>query len=193
MTDVVTVLKNLILSFCKDASKAEEINNSNDYKRVKSWVKRTYSLYRIFTIISILLTPIVYALISAVSLEMGGFPFIIYLLIPFYCVLVGFGFATIIIYFKKISKTVVNAGKLGFNTGEKFETTHVNVTHEYGNTYSVSSYTENKGCLFAFIFAFAAYMIWGAFCLYVGPFLTFKKLRESKRKLAAYSEKTYTQ
>ncbi len=174
--------------FFKDASRAESINTSEDFMRVKKWIRKICILYGVFSVIAIALIPFLYAFVSSdnVSPDMPDF---VYLLVPLYSFLVCFGYATMIIYFPKIFKSILNSAKNGYNVGKNIETTHVQLTHEYANTYRVSSYTQNKGCLFAFINGIVTFVIWQFFCVYIGPFLTFKKIYESKKNIEAYSEK----
>lgn len=76
--------------------------------------------------------------------------------------------------------------KYGYQIGETVKTTKVDVSHEFGNTYKVSSHTEEKGLLFACI-AMAGIMIaWAGYCIYKGTFLTFKKIKNTKLKLEEY-------
>ena len=90
-----------------------------------------------------------------------------------------------ILYLPKIVKSVFKFGKAGYDIGKNFETKNVTVS-QYGNTVTVSSYTENEGCLWAFILGALRFLLWGIFCVYVGPILTLKKYLESIRNLKRY-------
>lgn len=89
-------------------------------------------------------------------------------------------------YLTKIAKGVISSGKSGYGVGEKIETTHIQVTHEFANNYRVTAYKENKGCLFAVIAGVAKLMVWLFFCVYVGPFITFKRIFKSVKNLKSY-------
>ena len=129
-----------------------------------------------------MLIPLVYLFLPAFDIP----PFLGYILIPPYVLLTSWGYATLITYFPDIIKSVFKAGKTGFEAGEKIETTHIRVTYEYGNNYKVSSTTENKGCLFGFLGVTIQFIIWAFFCVYIGPFLTFKKIIGSRKNLKQY-------
>lgn len=110
-----------------------------------------------------------------------------YVLIFAVTLLTMWGFATMGLYFRMVFRSVYNAGKAGYKQGEQIQTTHVNVRHTYGDNYEVSSYTEDQGCLFAIFGGMFKFFIWAVFCVYIGPFLTFKKIRLSKANLNAYN------
>ncbi len=181
-------IKAFIKKFLKDGSTAEPIHDRSDYRRVKKWVKKVRRLYIVFPILEILM--LLLTLPFAKDLEMPLFGYVI--LLPM-SVLTGWGYATLILYLPQVIKTVIRTGSMGFKVGENMETTHVNVTHEYGDTYKISSHTENKGCQFAFIAGILTFMIWVVFCVYIGPFITIKKIRDSLDNLKNYhTNETHT-
>ena len=175
-------IKALIKNFFDSCSTAEPINDLGDYYRVKRWVQKIKKLYFVFTVLSVIF--IFFACAMALeSKEENAFLFVVTSPLM---ILSGWGYATLIMYFPQVIKDVISWGSQGYKMGEQFETTHVQVTHEYGNRYRVSSHTENKGCLFAVIAGIARFMVWAFFCVYIGPFLTFKKLRRSIQNLNNY-------
>ena len=101
------------------------------------------------------------------------------------------GVATIILNFREIFdiKKMIETGKIGYTVGKEFKETHINVTHEFGNQYKVTSHTENKGCLFAFVAVFIRFLAWMYFSVIIGAFLTLKKLIQSLRNIKEYKEK----
>ena len=184
MNYLVEAVKMWVRKFFRIYSVPEPIEDSNDYNRVKAWIKKVIILYSVFTGLSIFFMIIGFSIFSAIDL-----PGIIYMLLPILVILTAWGYASIILYAKDIFKSVAKAGKAGYKVGEQIETTYVDVTHEYGKTYRVSSHTENKGCLFAMISAGAKFFFWGFFCVYIGPVLTFKKVWYSVKNIKAYEAK----
>ena len=89
------------------------------------------------------------------------------------------GVATFILNAREIFniKKMVELGQIGYTIGKEIKETHVKVTHEFGNQYKVTSHTENKGCLFAFVAVFIRFIGWMYFSVIVGAVLTLKKLR----------------
>ena len=163
-------------------STPQEIKTARDYRYVKKWVKKISILYTVFTIAALLEIPLVCLLLPLFEI-----PKILgYILITPYLLLTNWGYATLITYLPEIIKSTFKAGKAGYEVGEQFETTHIQITHEYGNTYRVSSSTENKGCLFGYLAVMIQFLIWAFFCVYIGPFLTFKKITKSKENLKQY-------
>ena len=181
MDTFVILIKNFFKNLFIRYSTPQEINTAQDYACVKKWVKKISTLYIIFTVLTLVELPIF------LSLPFADLPQAFnYIIMPPCLLLTNWGYATLITYFPDITKGVFKAGKAGFEIGENFETTYVSVTHDYGNRYSVSSTTENKGCLFGFLAGMIQFMAWAVFCVYIGPFLTFKKLKRSKENLAQY-------
>ena len=178
-------LKYFIKSFISASSTSEEVSDSADYSRVKKWVIKVCVLYAIFSTIAIIAISVVYT-----YPELFPFPMdFLSLLYPVFIFLTCWGYATLIIYLPQVVKSIAKFGKAGYKVGEQIETKHIRVTHEFGNNYTVSSYTENKGCLFSFITGFATFFVWAFFCIYIGPFLTVKKLFGSIKRLSKYKTK----
>ena len=184
MNGFMKIIKVWLKNFFDSCSTADPINDLSDYYRVKSWILKVKILYSFFSVVAVI------AILFVLSKPelFADLPFYMYLVAPALMLLTGWGYATLIMYLPKIIKDVVSWGSTGYNVGEKFETTHVRVTHEYGNTYRATAHTENKGCLFAVIAGVARFMIWAFFCIYIGPFLTFKKLRSSIENINNYKQ-----
>lgn len=157
---------------------AEPVENNSDYTRVKRWVNKATALYVVFTIFAIIIT--------VVAIITGSFSGYIPFLIPFVSILASWGFATIIMNFKLLVKSMVSAGINGFQDGEQIQTNHVSVSHDYGNRYKVSTYTEHQGCAGAMIYGFINFFVWAFLCVYVCPFLTLKKIGNSKKNLKKF-------
>ncbi len=175
-------IKTLIKNFFKVASEAEPINDLSDYRRVKNWIKKAIKLYIIFSSVAVLMSFIVLFISQYADMPVC----FTYIVLPPVILWSCWGYATMIMYLPQVIKTIRKTGSIGFNIGENIETTHVNVTHEYGNTYKVSSYTETKGCLFAIVGGVLGFFAWAIFCVYVGPFITFKKIRASSDNVKKY-------
>ncbi len=183
MKDLIESIRHLIKDFLKTSSAIEPINDLGDYYKVKRWVKKVGILYAVFSLLA--LAVIFGVLFNAASLEVPLF--FAYTIIPPIILLTGWGYATLIIYFPKMIKSISKAAGAGYRVGENIEETHIQVTHEYGNTYKVSSHTENKGCLFAVISGTLKLMVWAFFCVYIGPFITFKKILRYRKALQGYN------
>ena len=165
----------------------EPINNKSDYTRVKKWVKRSKSLYTAFSVISVVLTFIVFIAAVVILEKAAGISFnfitflagIVYLLVS---VLTGWGFASMILNFKLMVGSVLGAAAAGNRAGEQIQTDHISV-RQYGNSYRVTKHTENEGCVMAMIYGFINLFVWAFLCVYVCPFLTFKKIERSRQNL----------
>lgn len=180
MNSIIEGIKAILKEFFKQCSTPEPIETVADYRRVKKWVKKAIKLYSVFTVIGFIVIFVAFLIIISNDISIiNAFLMCLFLL-------TCWGYATLILYFRPIIKSVAKWGVGGYRVGEKIETTHVNVTHEYGNTYRVSSYTENKGCLFAIFAAGARFFVWAFFCVYIGPFLTVKKIKRSIVNLKKY-------
>ena len=166
----------LLLYNCK---KAEPISNRSDYTRVKNWVNKATVLYVLFTVIAVIVS-VTLGDKAASSEEM---PLVVVILVA---VLTGWGFATAVMNFKWMFKAMWSAGAQGYRIGEQIQTRHIDVTHEYGNTYKVTSHTENQGCAVAMIQSFINLCVWCFLCVYVCPFLSFKKISDSKKNLRKF-------
>ncbi len=88
----------------------------------------------------------------------------------------GTAMAGFFIFFIPILKANWKKIMLGFELGEQIKTTRVDVRHEYGSTYSATSTTETKGCLFAIIAYFIALIPWYGILLLTGPVLPICKI-----------------
>ncbi len=175
-----------ITVFTKKCSKPEQIRSVNDCRRVKRWIAKTVVMYVVFSIIA--------AIISIAIASIPSYPDFIelpttmaYILVPLVTVLTCWGFATLIMYLPQVIGSVGTAAAKGYEIGESIQTTHVTATHEYGNTYRVSSYTENQGCLFLVFGGLIGFLIWAVFCVYIGPFINFKKIIVSSKNIKNFS------
>ncbi len=189
-----TAIKNIFKCFFYAYSTPDPIKTDEDVANAKKWLKKTVILYGVFTAVALVTTLLAIVLVSAileneaVDIPTAVIPFIAVLALPL-TLLTCWGYASFFLYFKKMIKVVFNASKFGFIVGEQVKTTYVDVTHEYGNTYKVSSHTETKGLLFAYIAATASFVCWAAFCVYVAPFLTFKKVKGTLKNIDEYKIK----
>ena len=159
-------------------------------EEVTNWMKRVKKLYGAFTVIAILFIIVGGAGGKLVTqLFDVDIPIVIFvpLMIPL-TLLTNWGYASLILHFKDVVRSVFKSATAAYQVGEKIETTHYEVRHEYGNTYSVSSHTENKGCLFAGLAIMGRFWLWAFFCIYIAPFLTYKKYQKSKVELKKYKK-----
>ena len=184
MGQLMTWLKLLFKNFIAMYSEPDPIHDLGDYRKVKKWVKKVRKLFWGFSIVAAIEIILALALANAFDRPLVIAAAVV--LFPPMLLLTNWGYATMILYLPQIFKSVLKSGRSGYRVGEQVETTHVRVTHEYGNQYRVSSHTENQGCLFAYIAGIAKFCVWAFFCVYIGPFVTFKKLRSSLRNLAEY-------
>ncbi len=194
MNGIKQTIKIFLKNFSQKFSVAEDIDSDEQFKNTKKWVKKASKSFKRHSIAAIIFT--IFSTIlcgTLITQEMnvngvGGF-FVTVLLGAIYLFTFEFAFlgmATMKMHFKEVAKNAWSAAKFGYEVGEKIQTTHVDVTHEYGNTYKISSRTESKGLLFAIICASVIMLSWGAYCVYKGSFLTIKKIKTSKQKLAEY-------
>ncbi len=179
-------IKALVKGFFDLCSEPKCVHDQTEYVTAKKWAKAVRLLYAGFlalTIAEIILLPFALPIID----DLVPFPpFLICVLFPFYFLLVNWGYATLIVYIKTIVKSVWKTAKVGYEVGKNVQETHVEVTHEFGNTYSVSSHTHDKRFIGAYIAACAQFFLWVVFCIYIGPFLTFKKLNRTMQNIKAY-------
>ncbi len=166
----------VLLNNCRNP---EPINNKSDYTRVKRWTRKASSLYTVFSIIAI----VVSVMISCIMREIVNVPLIAVL---FVAVFTAWGFASMFLNFKLLIKSLWSSGTDGYRVGEQIQTKHIDIQHEYGNTYKVSTHIENEGCALALIYGFINLIVWAVLCVYVCPFLTFKKISKSKRHLRKF-------
>ena len=180
MKKYIDIIKDLIKE-CFDAfAEAEPINDLEDYRRVQKWVNKATKRYKKATILAVIESIIVLFVLGVSE------PFLLFFAILFFpaaFLLGNWGYATMRLHIRAIATTVLNAGRAGYSIGETFKTTHIEVRHEYANNYSISAYTEDKGCLFGLIAAGIRFVGWAAFCVYFGTFAVFKKLKTSIQNL----------
>ncbi len=182
--NIKETIKIFLKNFSNKFSVVNDVTNEEEFLKTKKWVKKARKLFRRYTIISIIIAMVLAYLTSIViHPALAIFLDLIYL-ITFE--LSGLGCATIKLYFKEVKKSAWQAAKFGYQVGEHIQSTEVNVTHEFGNTYKISSRTTNRGLLFAIICASAILISWAFFCCYKGSFLTIKKIKLTKQKLEEY-------
>lgn len=159
----------------------EVINNKSDYTRIKGWKNRASFLYTAFSIAAVVIAIFNFSKLS------GDLPLpLAYVVLPAVAVFFAWGLVTMLLNLKLLIKSLWGATVDGYRIGEQIQTTHVNVTHEYGNRYKVSTETENQGCAVAMICWFINLFIWSVLCVYVCPFLIFKKIKKTKANLLRY-------
>ncbi len=184
----VEEIKSFFANFPKYASQPFEVKDEDQYMEANKWIKHVNKLLRKQLIIQLLIALI----ISIISFGFLPIHPILKLMICLFYILVfawsAVGTATLKLYKKELFniKSMIAWGKAGYDMGEQIKTTHVTVNHEYGNTYRVSSYTEDKGCLFAVIALFIRYMIFAPYCLFKGLPLTLNKYRKTMENMQAY-------
>ncbi len=190
LDNLKAAIREFFKRFFATFSTADPINSDEDYYKVKKWIKRTEGLYVLFSILAIFFTFIVTIGAILFNDEMGvPVALILFLsctLMPVMYLITGWGYATLILNAKRIAKSVFRTARAGYEEGKKVQETEVTVTHEYGDTYKVSSRTNDKGFEFGMFAGMFQFLIWAFFCVYIGPFLTFKKLRASKENMKVY-------
>jgi len=185
-------IKNFISDFSRKFSTVEEINNEEDYIGVKKWVKKATKMYKKKTVWSIIWAILVSILCFFwLKLAVDGFVLWILTIIlsSIYLsgfVMAGLGRATMKLHSKEVRKAAWEAAKFGYNVGKDVKTEHITVSHEFADTYRVSSRTEDKGLLFAVISMAVIMIAWTGFCVYKGCFLELKKIKETKEALVNY-------
>ena len=179
MKAFTTTIKNIIKYFFNAYSQTEPINNEDDFLKSKKWLKKVIVLYGVFSVLGITIAaPFIAPIISDANLPVSlSFPLML---------LTSWGFASLFLYFKQMIKVILNAGKIGYNVGSQIKTTRIDITHEYANTYKVSSYKEDKGIFFTIIAVVASFWCWLFFCVYIAPFLTCKKIISTVKNLQKY-------
>lgn len=193
MGGIKNTVKIFLKQFGERFSVVEEIKNDEDYYRVKKWVKKTKKSYKKSTIVCTILATLLTVGFS-ILLNMNGFNSfgvallggLMFVLGSATFILVGWSRTTMKMHSKDVAKSAWKAAKFGYQIGETIQTTHVNIKHEFENTYKVSSRTENKGLLFACIAMFCIMCAWGGYCTYKGTFLTFKKIKSTQISLDEY-------
>ena len=171
-----------LLHTCKTA---EPINNKSDYYRIKRWKNKTTVLYVLFTVVAVAITVFLLnnpSLFASLELEQP----MNYIVIGFVSLLAAWGFATMLLNFKLLLRSMWSAGAEGYRTGEQIQTNTVNIIHEYGDRYRVTKSTENQGCAVALINGFINLFVWSFLCIYICPFLTFGKISKTKKNIRRY-------
>lgn len=171
----------------------DTITTIEDYYRVKRWKKRVHRLFLSRAVIGLLFGIFAIRLMGMLAKMPGGdIPGIAQLafsvIMPPLWIYVGITFACMKLHKKEVKHTILRGVIDDYKLGEQFQTTHVNITHEYGNTYRVSRRVENDGCLFVFIGMGIRYLIWAAFCSYRAPVLIFKKYKSNMAELRNFKE-----
>lgn len=182
MNTFKVIIKSIFKHFYNTYALAEKIKNIEEFERQKRWLNRVKRLYKCATIIAVLAT-FFSAIFIAKMFEINSI--IVMFAMPL-LVLTCWGYVSMALYFKPMIKSIWNATKFGYKTGEKIKETHVNVSHEFGDTYKVSSYETDKGVLFAYIMSVVSFVCWVAFCIYVAPFLTYKKAKNTIKNLEQF-------
>lgn len=173
----------LLLHICKTA---EPINNKSDFRRVKRWKNTASFLYLLFTAVALFLIVTILSDVPKFSIYIELPEHLIYIVIPFVSLLTAWGFATMLLNFKLLIKSTLGAGADGYRTGEQIQTQNIYVTREYDNRYKVTTETENQGCAVAMISGFINLFVWAFLCVYVCPFLTFKKIITSNKNIRKF-------
>lgn len=183
MRNLLNNIWDWIKSFTADCARAETVEGEEDYRRVKKWVRKAIALY---VLCSFLAIPQIILVTGLLRVENGSSIAGIYSALCF--LLAYWGLATMALHCRRIFRGIASTGRLGYEIGKTVQSTHVQVTHEYGDTYKVHTRTENKGCLFAIIGGMIRFLGWAMFCVYIGSFATFKKIHGCKRNLKAFEE-----
>ena len=156
-------------------SYVEPVTNMKEYRKLKRWVWRARFLYMV-------VSPIATVMIIISNMQvLGDYPPLI-LAVALLCV----GLATLALYIFPIFKSMFGAGVQGFEDGLNDKTTTYTVTHEYGNSYSVTSRTDDNGCLFAVMGGFFQFVLCWLLCISVAPFITFRKIHKATKRLKEY-------
>ncbi len=173
------MLKFKIKQYIRIVSDAIAIRCDEDYVEALAWLKKAMIVCTICSTLGIL-----YGLMIGIS---GLLPVFIGLILGQWSF---WGVAAFILNFREIFniKKMVELGKMGYNVGKEIKETHINITHEFGNQYKVTAYTENKGCLFASISIFIRFLGWMYFSVIVGAFLTAKKLIQTVVNIKDYQK-----
>lgn len=155
-------------------SYVEPVTNMKEYRKLKRWVWWARFLYMVSFIAAVIIV------ISNMQLS-GGDPLLIFAVI-----LLCLGLATLALYIFPIFKSMFGAGWQGYEDGLADKTTTYTVTHEYGNSYSVTSRTNDNGCLFAVLGWLFQFVLCWLLCISVTPFITFRKIHKAAKRLKEY-------
>lgn len=182
------ILKLKIKQYVDIVSKAMTIQNQEDYEKARAWLKKASTVCGICAVIGL-----AYGLFAGIFvmnnvMDVGILSIPIGLLLGEWSL---WGVAAFLLNIREIFniKKMVKLGKMGYEVGKEIKETHVDVTHEFGNRYTVKATTEDKGCLFAFIAIFIRFILWMYFSVLVGAFLIVKKLVSTAQNIKAYQEK----
>ncbi len=176
---MIKAIKNILIYFFRTYTSPLVVNNSEDALKAEKWLKKLIIFFAVFSVFGIAFLFFVF------SSEFEGVSWSYLLIIPL-GVFMGSCYTCMALYFKPMAKFIVTAAKVGYAAGEEIRTTHVNVSHEYGNNYKVTAHTEHKGFLVSLILGFIAFYFWLMFCGFVAPFCTFIKARKAVKTLQAY-------
>lgn len=171
MLEKIKIVFNGIISKIKawlvKMSKLTPITDQEIYNKTKAWLIKALIICGICSILGIL-----YAVEMTRVLEIPGIM----------CFVIGewssLAFATFILNIGEIFNIdkICFLGELGFNIGKDFEKTNVSVDYQSNDTYEVSTYTSNNGCLFAIIAIGLRFFGWIFLSIYLGPIITVSKL-----------------
>lgn len=193
MHSIKETVKIFLNNFSKKFSVVEPITDKEDYIRAKKWTKKATKTFKkcviFWAILAIVISIVCHIELKAVGIDgflLGILTFLLSIIYLGTFTLAGLGRATMKMHFKEVRKTAWEAAKFGYSIGKEIKTEHIDITHEYTNTYRVSSRTEHKGLLFAIICMLAIMGAWSAYCVYKGCFLELKKLIKTKEELKNY-------
>lgn len=175
---MIKAIKNIFMYFFRVYNSPHVVTNNEEALKAEKWLKKLNIFFAVFSLLSM-----AFLFFSFSSIE--GFSWQYLLIVPL-GVIMGSGYTCMALYFKPMMKYIFTAAKVGYQAGAEIRTTHVNVSHEYGNNYKVTSHTEHKGFLVSLIFGFIAFYFWLVFCLWVAPFCTYIKARKAVKTLQAY-------
>ncbi len=189
MNSLTQAIKIEIKKFFRIYSSKDEINDLGDYYKVKKWVQKVKVLYGVFSVIALIATIVEFVIACTFEGISEIPPIALCVLLPFFNFFFNWGWASLVLNFKDVVKSVMKSGASGYQAGEQVQTTHYQVRHEYANTYRVTAHTDNKGCLFAVFAGMGRFFLWAAFCIYVAPFLTLKKLKHNVENMRKFEAK----
>ena len=178
---MIKAIKNMFRYFLHVFSVPLVVNNNDEALKTEKWLKKTITLHIVLTIITMIYVVFTFVVSGE---EVGWYECL--LMTPILGAFGGCAFSSMALYFKQMVKFIFTGAKVGYTAGKEIKTTHVNISHEYGNNYSVSSYTDHKGLLMSVIMIFVAYMTYAMFCGFVAPFCTYNKARKTVKTLQEY-------
>ena len=180
--------KQFFANFSKYASQPIEVKDESECLIAKEWIKRVNKLVRkqlIKYLFLALVISVICFYIDSIPTALKVIMSVFYILLFSWCAI---GTAVVKLYKKEFfnAKSMLAWGKAGYDIGKQIETTHVNIRHEFANTYSVRSYKENKGCLFGIIAMFIRFSIFAPYCVFKGLPLTVRKYKKTLENIKAY-------